>query len=168
MTLPCPLSNACPSLTALKVGLSLPPPAPLRAPWRPRGFKTAPLFGLLVVNGIYLAPFEGGGSAAADRCSPPPSLFGIIFAIVVSTAGGIQAPIRWGVGRSRACSCNPPPRPAATSSSSLGRLAVELRVVNWARPRSGALPGRAVWFTMSLIRPRPPHANVFPFSKAHR
>ena len=47
-------NNAHPSLTALKVGpfLSL-LPAPLRAPWRPRDFKEAPLFGLLVVNGIY-------------------------------------------------------------------------------------------------------------------
>ena len=39
---------------------------------------------------------------------------------------------------------------------------------DWARPRSGELPGRAVWFAMSLIRPRPPHANVFQFSKARR
>ena len=100
MTLPCPLSDACPSLTALKVGLSLPLPAPLRAPWRPRGFKTAPLFGLQIIYGIYSAPFGCGGSAAADRCSPPPPLFGAFFAFVVPAAGGFQAPIRWGVGRS--------------------------------------------------------------------
>ena len=175
MTLPCPLTNANPSLTALKEGLflSLSPRHSGRhggraASRRPRCLVCWPLT-------IFIwRHLKVGGRPQLTAAPPHPHYSGPSSplwsrrrAVFRHLLGGGSAAVELAPVPPHRGLWHFAGRPA-TSSSCLGRLAVELRVVNWARPRSGALPGRAVWFTMPLIRPRPPHANVFPFSKARR